>query len=71
MQTKATVHVHTLFNERAAKPHQAAQSNRLHNTESLLSHFFEFLNIIAAFVLRVGLGTRYGLDSPGIESRWG
>jgi hypothetical protein len=25
----------------------------------------------AALILRVGIATRYGLDGPGIESRWG
>ena len=55
------------------------RENRLSDTDSLLWCVNVFLTILLIFFNRFGMGrvssvgitTAYGLDGPGIESRWG
>ena len=41
------------------------------NTISLLFYFLQCTVIMVGHDSAVGIATRYGLDGPGIESRWG
>ena len=42
-----------------------------HSTDPPCSYFIHLLSTVSCWYSSAGIATRYGLDAPGIESRWG